>query len=62
MLGGSPNITVSTFLHLNSYPTTTTTTTTTTNPPLARSGSDKGVYNLTLNLTPSKKRFEQLLV
>ena len=44
MLGGSPNITVSTFLHLNSYPTTTTTT----NPPLARSGSDKGVYILTL--------------
>ena len=43
MLGGSPNITVSTFLHLNSYPTTTT-----TNPPLARSGSDKGVYILTL--------------
>ena len=56
MLGGSPNTSVSTFLHLNSYPTTST------NPPLARSGSDKGVYILTLNLTPSKKRFEQLLV
>ena len=45
MLGGSPNISISTFLHLNSYPTTTTTT---TNPPLARSGSEKGVYILTL--------------
>ena len=42
LLGGSPNTTVSTFLHLKSYLTTTT------SPPLARSGSDKGIYILTL--------------